>query len=85
MGNRLDSELVEWAHKFLEVAVWRELNDSDNFCIQHDSFKKPAFISIMGKAGISYGLSIWRGVKSYLLLQGLINADKGRFYWLHEK
>lgn len=78
MENRLDSELVEWAHKFLKMAVWRELNDSDNFCIQHDSFKKPAFISIMGKAGISYGLSIWRGLRSYLLLQGLINGDIDR-------
>ena len=75
MPDNIHYELVEWADKFLELAIWKNISDSDNFCIQHESWKEPAFISIMGNAGIIYGISIWRGVKSYKLLEGLRNSD----------
>ena len=75
MTDNVHFELVEWADRFLEAAIWKNISDSDNFCVQHESWKEPAFISIMGNAGIIYGISIWRGVKSYKLLEGLRNSD----------
>lgn len=75
MTDKIHNELVEWADKFLKAAIWKNISDSDNFCIQHESWKEPAFISIMGNAGLTYGISVWRGVKSYKLLEGLRNSD----------
>lgn len=73
--DNIHHEFLEWVDKFLKLEVWKDISDEQIFCIQHASWKEPAFISIMGNSGISFGVSIWKGIKSYVLLNGLLCGD----------
>lgn len=62
-------DLYDTAGRLKEYKPWEVFYDTDLLCIQPEHLSQPVFVSIMGKAGQTFGVALYEG------LDGLADFD----------
>src|SRR5688572_1305801 len=60
-GSRLFKALVSAALEYDARAPWEDVEDDEPIALRLEGEAEPLFASVMGQAGIEYGLALFRG------------------------
>ncbi len=64
------------AAQIKKMAPWTWMYDLDNFGFVHPETGEEGYVSVMGRSGQHYGITIYRGVDSFLrIIDGVANND----------
>lgn len=79
------SSLFNVADELKKLKPWQYLDDNHIFVVQHPDTEELFFCSILGSGDIEYGLSIYRGIESWHVLNDILNdeATDDFFFQLH--
>lgn len=69
------TSLYNLAAEIKEIQPWDKLWDIDIITIKLPNYDEPAFVSIMGQGGNTYGIGVYYGYESFLKLSSLISQD----------